>query len=95
MGAQMRAGSLATTILIGLGLLSGSLSSFGTDAAGACGYYVNKAGHEVPRPCGNWRSNQDPPSTATARCRDGAWSSSEHPYASGTCSHHGGVQSYR
>ena len=52
-----------------------------------CGYYVNRDGHEVPRPCGSW---SDPrPERATARCADGTWSFSEH--SRGTCSHHGGV----
>ena len=61
---------------------------------GACGYYTNRGGDQVPRPCGNWRSGEAPPSTATAKCRDGTWSSSEHPHASLTCSYHGGVDSY-
>jgi Protein of unknown function (DUF3761) len=57
-----------------------------------CGYYTNSKGHEVPRPCGNWRSNRGaPPDRATALCGDWTYSFSEHPYASGTCSHHGGV----
>ena len=46
------------------------------------GYYKNSSGHCVPRP-----SND--PKGATAKCRDGTYSYSEH--ASGTCSHHGGV----
>jgi hypothetical protein len=53
-------------------------------AVSACksGYYKNVSGHCVHRPASN-------PSGATARCRDGSFSYSEH--ASGTCSHHGGV----
>ena len=59
---------------------------------GDCGYYANSSGHEVPRPCGDWRSNPGlPPHGATALCRDGTYSYSEHPFAGGTCSHHGGV----
>src|SRR4051812_29357837 len=52
--------------------------------ATACrvGYYKNVSGHCVHRPSSN-------PRGATARCRDGTYSYSEH--ASGTCSHHGGV----
>jgi hypothetical protein len=46
------------------------------------GYYKNVSGHCVRRP-----SND--PKGATAKCRDGSYSYSEH--ASGTCSHHGGV----
>jgi hypothetical protein len=52
--------------------------------APACsgGYYKNAAGKCVQRP-----SND--PGGATAKCRDGTYSYSQH--ASGTCSHHGGV----
>jgi hypothetical protein len=46
------------------------------------GYYENVSHHCVKRP---GRS----PIGATARCRDGTYSYSEH--APGTCSHHGGV----
>jgi hypothetical protein len=46
------------------------------------GYYKNVDGKCVHRPS----SDQ---SGATARCRDGSYSYSQH--ASGTCSHHGGV----
>jgi hypothetical protein len=59
----------------------------------SCGYYINSLGHAVPRPCGDWH-HQAPPSDATARCSDGTYSHSEHPSAPGTCSHHGGVNSY-
>jgi len=53
-------------------------------AAAACGrgYYKNVSGHCVNSPSSS-------PIGATARCRDGTYSYSEH--ASGTCSHHGGV----
>jgi hypothetical protein len=64
-----------------------------TQQPGDCGYYVNSAGHQVPRPCGDAR-NQEPPQGATAICRDGTFSYSEHPYARNTCSHHGGVQKH-
>jgi hypothetical protein len=60
---------------------------------GDCGYYTNSSGHEVPRPCGDWRANPgSPPQGATALCRDGTYSFSEHH--SGTCSGHGGVASF-
>jgi hypothetical protein len=59
-------------------------------APGSCGYYTNSLGHAVPRPCGDWHS-QTPPPGSSAQCGDGTYSYSEHPYASGTCSHHGGV----
>jgi hypothetical protein len=68
-----------------------SLSWTGADTSvGKCGYYTNSAGHSVPRPCGDWHSDSTRPSGATAQCRDGTWSWSEHPFAPGTCSHHGG-----
>jgi hypothetical protein len=50
---------------------------------GACGYYINSSGHQVRRPCTTSKG-------ATALCADGRYSYSEHPYAFGTCSHHGG-----
>ena len=54
-------------------------------AAADCsrGYYENVSGHCVHSPANS-------PVGATARCRDGTYSYSEH--ASGTCSHHGGVR---
>lgn len=59
-----------------------------------CGYYTNSYGHTVSRPCGNWRDHSAPaPKSATAECRDGTYSFSEHHR--GTCSHHGGVSGYR
>ncbi len=59
---------------------------------GDCGYYVNRDGDRVPRPCGNVR-DEGPPPGASAVCRDGTYSYSRHH--SGTCSGHGGVQSWR
>ena len=44
--------------------------------------YINVDGNYVPSPSNN-------PAGATARCRDGTYSYSQH--RSGTCSHHGGV----
>jgi hypothetical protein len=49
------------------------------------GYYKNVSGHCVKRPAKAAKA----PKGATAKCRDGSYSFSEH--ASGTCSHHGGV----
>lgn len=48
------------------------------------GTYRASSSHCVPSPNGNCAG-------ATARCRDGSCSHSEHPNASGTCSSHGGV----
>jgi hypothetical protein len=47
--------------------------------------YQNVSGHCVHRP----EHANRPPEGATAQCRDGTYSFSEHH--SGTCSHHGGV----
>jgi hypothetical protein len=57
----------------------------GAALAGVDDYYVNSSGHEVHRP---EHANRTP-AGATAHCRDGTWSFSEH--RRGTCSHHGGV----
>jgi hypothetical protein len=55
--------------------------------ATACksGSYKNVSGHCVHRPV----HASSAPAGATAKCRDGTYSFSQH--ASGTCSHHGGV----
>ena len=66
------------------GLAMAQNSGSNDQQTGACGYYVNTSGHEVPRPCGTATG-------ATALCADGRYSYSEHPYAPGTCSYHGGV----
>jgi len=80
----------ALVIVVVIGNATGMLSA---QEPGSCGYYTNSLGHQVPRPCGN-ASTQSPPSGATAVCQDGTYSFSEHPYAGGTCSHHGGVQKH-
>jgi Protein of unknown function (DUF3761) len=49
------------------------------------GYYKNVDGRCVRRPT----TAPSAPAGATAKCRDGTYSFSQH--ASGTCSHHGGV----
>jgi hypothetical protein len=55
-----------------------------------CGpdYYRNVSGHCVHRP----EQSNERPLGATARCRDGTYSFSEH--RRGTCSHHGGVATW-
>jgi hypothetical protein len=95
----MKTSKLARGVLFSAMLLGGLLAVEWSDALaqqpGDCGYYINSNGHQVPRPCGNWRSDTgSPPQGATARCRDGTYSYSEHPHAGGTCSHHGGVASH-
>jgi hypothetical protein len=50
------------------------------------------SGGEVPSSCDNWRANTGVvPQGATALRRDRTYSYSEHPYAKGACSYHGGV----
>jgi hypothetical protein len=51
-------------------------------------YYTNASGHHVRRPV---HADHAPPG-ATAKCRDGSYSFSEHHQ--GTCSHHGGVAAW-
>jgi Protein of unknown function (DUF3761) len=47
--------------------------------------YINSNGQRVQSPV----HASSPPAGATAQCRDGTYSFSQHH--SGTCSHHGGV----
>jgi len=54
----------------------------------ATGYYTNVDGHRVHRRFHAARQ----PAGASAQCRDGSYSFSEHHM--GTCSHHGGVSSW-
>jgi hypothetical protein len=51
-------------------------------------YYTNSVGHKVHRPV----VSKSVSAGASARCRDGTYSFSEH--RRGTCSHHGGVASW-
>jgi hypothetical protein len=62
------------------GAATGSAHHSATDCSR--GYYRNVSGHCIHSPASS-------PIGATARCRDGTYSYSEH--ASGTCSYHGGV----
>jgi hypothetical protein len=78
--------------LIGFTLLVWAGAAAAQQQPGDCGYYVNRDGRTVPRPCGNVRE-EPPPREATAVCRDGTYSYSQHH--SGTCSGHDGVQSWR
>ena len=80
--------TISTLILGGVASLA-----YSEQKPGDCGYYINSNGHQVPRPCGNSKIDA-PPAKATAICRDGSYSFSEHPYASETCSHHGGIASH-
>ena len=88
------AGLLIAAVVFGGGAL-GLLSTKGPTTVAQpddCGYYTNGQGHQVPRPCGNWRTEgASPPPGTTALCEDGTYSFSEHPYYKYTCSSHGGV----
>ena len=79
----MRALGLA---LVALALIAAPTQSFADNSSD---YYTNSSGHRVHRPA----RSQTPPAGATAHCRDGTWSFSQHHQ--GTCSHHGGVESWR
>ena len=86
----MRYSRIAFSVIGGFALL------FATGATAQhqpshCGYYVNHDGKAVPRPCGNAKE-QHPPHGATAVCRDGSYSHSQHHI--GACSGHGGVRVY-
>jgi Protein of unknown function (DUF3761) len=77
----------SASLFVGVGQATAenaTLSAASVVAAGTCGhnYYKNVAGRCVHRPSNN-------PVGATARCRDGTYSYSQHPQ--GTCSYHGGV----
>ncbi len=50
-------------------------------------YYTNVDGNSVHSPA--YTEDNSVPAGASARCRDGTYSFSQH--RSGTCSHHGGV----
>jgi hypothetical protein len=54
-------------------------------------HYKAKDGHEVHSPAKS--AHGQVPAGASAQCRDGTYSFSQH--RTGTCSHHGGVSSWR
>ena len=58
-----------------------------TSGSCAADYYRNSSGVCVHRPVKT--QNSSTPNGATAQCRDGSYSYSQH--RQGTCSHHGGV----
>jgi hypothetical protein len=53
-------------------------------------HYKAKDGHEVHSPANS--THDQVPGGASAKCRDGTYSFSQH--RRGTCSHHGGVQTW-
>src|SRR4051794_12063120 len=75
-------------LVLVLGLSSGAHAL--TNNPAQCGTYTNTYGNEVPRPCPT--PDGQMPSSATAHCSDGSWSYSQS--RSGTCSWHGGVETW-
>ena len=59
-----------------------------TEAIPDTGYYRSVNGNQVHRPV----FMNHAPAGASAKCRDGSWSFSQN--RRGTCSHHGGVDSW-
>jgi hypothetical protein len=91
---RLTSAAKATALIIGVLMFGGvAVLAYADQRPGDCGYYINSNGHQVPSPCGNSKTDATPP-RATAICRDGTYSFSEHPYAGGTCSHHGDVESH-
>jgi hypothetical protein len=80
--AFMRSVALALALLMALPVVADARGHYGSD------YYTNVIGHHVHRP----EHSRTAPQGASARCRDGTFSFSEHH--SGTCSHHGGVSDW-
>jgi hypothetical protein len=78
--------------LLGVALIFAAPIAGLAQQPGNCGYYKNRSGQLVQRPCGDARTESPPPG-ATAVCRDGSYSFSRH--RRGTCSRHGGVAHYR
>jgi hypothetical protein len=84
---RIRLAILAALLVAALSIVADAESGSLRSDATACkaGYYENSSHRCVHRPV---RASAAPKG-ATARCRDGTYSFSQH--ASGTCSHHGGV----
>lgn len=73
---------VVSTLLVAAAVAVPSAAAHSHGTACSRGYYENVSHHCV-------RSPSTDPAGASAKCRDGTYSYSEH--ASGTCSHHGGV----
>ncbi|SEO74390.1 Protein of unknown function [Methylobacterium sp. UNC300MFChir4.1] len=100
MPSHERRGASVRLLALALAFLAASLGPQAEALArGSCklfapeemqhGTYTNRDGCEVPRPEQAKGSACAKPVDATARCRDGDWSYSQH--RQGTCSHHRGV----
>jgi hypothetical protein len=80
----------ATLVAAAIAMAAIGSASPAYSSPGGGGCYIAESGDCVPYP---QHGGPQPPG-ATAQCADGSWSFSEHPYASGTCHGHGGVQRY-
>ena len=78
----MRPWVLAFAAALALGSIAQAQPSCGPEQ------YLNSSGNCVHRP----EQAKRPPEGATAQCRDGTYSFSQH--RQGTCSHHGGVAAW-
>lgn len=67
---------------------STNTSTVAPSSSSGSGYYTNVDGNKVQSPT----YYPSAPAGASARCRDGTYSFSQH--RSGTCSHHGGVATW-
>jgi hypothetical protein len=90
----MNASWLPTTKQLALVISAATLLALASPAhgqtrPGACGYYKDRAGNRVPRPCKSTNAPGAPASGATALCGDGTYSYSQH--LDETCSHHSGA----
>jgi len=84
---QLRQGAAVAFIVLGLAVPAHAKAKGDARARLVeSGSYVNSSGHVVHRPA---HAVGGVPGGASARCRDGTYSFSEH--RRGTCSHHGGV----
>lgn len=84
---RLRLSVLLAVLVTSLVAASASPAAHLQPTAAFCkqGYYKNVDGKCIKSPT----QSASVPAGATAKCRDGTYSFSQH--ASGTCSHHGGV----
>jgi len=69
--SQLTSAAKAAALIIGLLIFGGVADlTYSEQRPVDCGSYINSNGHQVPRPCGNSKTDTPPP-RATAICRDG------------------------
>jgi hypothetical protein len=88
----LRSGPVVLTILIATPVFSRDIKGTQPNETqlDRHGYYLNKTGQSVHQPAHSL--DGEVPTGASARCRDGNYSFSQH--SSGTCSGHGGVDDW-